>query len=420
MILAWAWLAAAQASCPEATIPALVDRFEAMAADPSTPAMLAYADCLAEMGFVHAAQRHYLEVARSGPEPGAWRLGLERAMSLVDLTGDPLSVQPYLRGVDVRVFGGEARGPWYDAMLFVNGQQLAGDGQFELAAVRLDDVDPGSPWAAPARLAQAKALEQAGRLEEALDRYALVPDGPHRSEALARAALLLARGGRVGPALAALDTLAEDPARVGFAVPLRARLLLGEDRLDEARAEAKRGARVARDSYAPDAELVRAEVALARCRVAEAERALDRFERDWAPVRLALDTAANVGNADGYRVWAAWHGPEPVDWGWPEPVSREVAHPQPASAWLEGHLQRVEDEQAAIAAIDDQRFQAIARPHLDEVLDDGRDQLRMLLGQEIVRRMRDLHAGLVLQRTNAAALRERAASCERGPSPSAR
>lgn len=405
------WFAAAQAGCPDASPSGLVDAFEAMVSDPSTATMLTYAGCLAEFGLVHAAQRHYLEVARSGPEPAAWRAGLEGAMSLVDVTGDPLSVQAYLRGVDVRVFGGEGRGPWYDAMLFVNGQQLAGDGQHELAAVRLDDIDPRSPWAAPARLAQARALDQAGRTEQALERYVMVPDGPYRSEALARSALLLARTDRVEPALAVLAELETDPARAGFAVPLRARMLLRQNRLADARAEAARGLRVARTSYAPDAELVVAEVALADCRVGVAQRALDRFDRAWPPVAVALDTAANVGNADGLRVWTAWLGPEPVRWGLPEPVRAEALNPQPARAWVESHLELIDLEQEAVHAVDDARFQAIVRPNLDELHDDGRDQLRRLLGQEVQRRMQELHAGLQLQQRAAVSLRERLEAC---------
>ena len=174
-LLASGALAISLGDCAVLPAETALDRFEEMLVSGSAAAEVGFADCLAELNLLHSAQRHYLQVVRSGSRDDAWHAAVDRAMALVDHTGDPHSVQPYIQGIDAREVRTEHG---HDALFYVHANNLIAEGQHELAAVRLENVDPRSPWGPAAIYAQARAIDATGRVDPALDLYGKVHEAP--------------------------------------------------------------------------------------------------------------------------------------------------------------------------------------------------------------------------------------------------
>lgn len=393
--------------CPGDPVVTAGDRFEAMLSGGGPEAELGFAECLVALDLPHAAQRHALEVVRRGRGSPAWNRAVDVSMALVDVLGDPLSPMPYLQGIQpADVSAGAGR----DALYLVHGQLLLAEQRYELAAVRLEEVDPTGVWGAEARLSQGRAMALSGRMEPALDLFLSVPDGTEGLEARVRAVRLLQDLGRTDEALAALEGVEGG----GLAVPeaLRVALLLEDDRLEEAAEAVAAVRRAARDgAWIPEADLVVAELAWRQCRVGKARRHLDRFDGWSAPVALALDTAVHVGSTDGRQVYADWFGPDPVDHALPPSLEASVRQPLPSRARVEGHLAQVKRERARLPTLSDGRFQAVVAPHLERVFDDGEERLRFLVGEGVAERLRELHADLEAHQATSAALRESLRAC---------
>ena len=67
---------------------AAVARFEDMISTGDPAVEVGFADCLARLGLLHSAQRHYLEVVRQGPGSEMFSQALGRAFALAEEIGD--------------------------------------------------------------------------------------------------------------------------------------------------------------------------------------------------------------------------------------------------------------------------------------------------------------------------------------------
>lgn len=413
-----AWLSVALAAGPislgecEDPVRTSIERFEEMIVTAEPAAEVAFADCLVELGLYHSAQRHYLEASRmrlEGMPSDPWMRALDRAMALVDELGDPHSVAAYVRGVEPR---GVKLNRGRNAMYLVHGLNLIGEGRYELAAVRLEEVDPESVWGQTALLAQARALDLAGRIEPALALYASVDDPRMAEDALTRRAVLLEESGRLDEALRILDELEALPGESGFAATARVHWLVRAGRQEEAEAAARQALHLASEgAYVPDGDLVAAEVAVHDCKVRRARRHIARYRDRWDPVQMALDVAVNVGKVDGGVVYEQYFGEETLDWGLPESVIAHVTGPDRERGEVQQHLARIETEATALDAIEGDEFQAIVAPHLRRVLEDGQMRLRFLVGEGVLTALAGVHGELAAHGAQADRLEERAAEC---------
>ena len=382
-------------SCRGDAAVAAVARFEDMINTGDPAVEVGFADCLARLGLLHSAQRHYLEVVRHGVGSEAYRHALGKAFSLAEQIGDLRSVAGYLRGASLQHF--PAR-PGRDALLFVHGRQLAWDGETLLSIGTLDEISPEFTWSQDAKLIAARSLELAGRHREALDTYRSIDQGPRFSEARQLEARLFKRQGQPEAALASLQQVSADAPFAGPAAASRVRLWLMLDNVDRASEDAQLARSLSKqDGRVSAAELAGLEIEVARCNVGKASRGLKRFQKRWGRAQIALDALAVVGDPNGLEVWEAWFGDDPVRWDLPDSLTIQLGEDGLDKGFLWASLAQVTAERATLAQVEDEAFQAIVQPHLQGVLDDGEQRLHALMGAAHQSHLRDVSSDLTGQ-----------------------
>ena len=353
-------------------------RYEDMVRTGDPAVELGFADCLARLGLLHAAQRHYLMVVRRGPDAEGFQPALGRAFALAEEIGDLRSVSPYVRGLSIRDF--PAR-PGRNALLFVHGRQLAWQDETVLAVGTLDEIDPEFRWAEDAKLISGRINERAGRAREALDTYRSVESGPRMAEARMLEARLLLEQGEPERALSALLQVPATAERAADAIATRTRLWLSLGDAKRAREDAALVASIGREAGGlAVADLATLEVDVAECRVGPARRGIQRFERRWGRAGQALDAVALVGDPGGLAVWETWFGSDPVRWELPRIIHSQVAYDGLDKAFLRAHLNQITLEREVLASVEDETFTALVSPHLSLLLDDGEQVLQSLMG----------------------------------------
>jgi len=397
------------AGCRGEPVDVALERFEDLLVVGSPDAEVAFADCLARVGLLHSAQRHYLEVVKAGPGTPGFPEALGRAFVVAEEIGDLHSVSRYIRGLSLRDF--PAR-PGRDALLFVHGRNLLLQGQPGRAAGVLDEISGDFGWPTETALALGRSLELVGEYRQALDVYRQV-EGADRDVLRQRESLLLARMSEPARALAVMEQIGPDSPRRSDALAIVANLWLGMADDENARTAAREASRLARRAqHLSPAELVLAEIDVDACRVGRATLRLRRFERDWRPTAMALDAAGTVGRPSGWHVWEVWEGPDPVAYGISPALMDRMRQDAPERAFLEAHLDQLERELVTLDGIEHEGFQAVVAPHVERVVHDGHAQIRYLLGESFLAQIRATSKELERELRAAERLTGRLAGCE--------
>lgn len=376
-MVAWLWVTVAVASgCGPDPVSESLTRFEALLVQPEGDRELAFAQCLWELGLRHSAQQHALEVVRLGPGDPAFSDALSTAMSWSRELGDLYSALPYLRGVSRRHVADDTG---RDDVLLAHGMFLRVTGQPIRAAGVLEEVRADYPWADRARFQLGQALWEANQLREAVDTWNAVEGQPWVIDAQMARAEALADWGETADAVTALSHVDASDPRAGMARLKQAGWWMRLGDADEARQTLVHARQQGGRAW-PQWHLRWAEVSADACRTSSVHRHARSLEAEWGPIALALDGIADSGHPNGRSLYAQFLGPDPVDMGLPD-VLHARATADPDLLGLLGHLDQIVDERQQLDAIAHPAFEAILKPHLSDVLQQGERELQAQAGR---------------------------------------